>query len=160
MKLVIAEKPSVAMALAAVLGANEKKDGYLEGGGYLVSGPRDCNAAGRLYQSGFGAGKGFRIFHHASCKIERGGQPFPATRRKFFEMSERCNISPRFSLKFFDRCNISRTFGFYNILINRREALKGVLNMSILQTIDLKKYYGTKPNITRALAAENPPCFT
>lgn len=37
MKLVIAEKPSVGMALAAVLGANEKKDGYLEGGGYLVS---------------------------------------------------------------------------------------------------------------------------
>ena len=37
MKLVIAEKPSVAMLLAAVLGANEKKDGYMEGGGYLVS---------------------------------------------------------------------------------------------------------------------------
>jgi len=37
LKLVIAEKPSVAMSLAAVLGANEKKDGYLEGGGYLVS---------------------------------------------------------------------------------------------------------------------------
>ena len=37
MKLVIAEKPSVAMSLAAVLGANEKKDGYLEGGSYLVS---------------------------------------------------------------------------------------------------------------------------
>lgn len=37
MKLVIVEKPSVAMSLAAVLGANEKKDGYLEGGGYLVS---------------------------------------------------------------------------------------------------------------------------
>lgn len=36
-KLVIAEKPSVAMSLAAVLGANEKKDGYLEGNGYLVS---------------------------------------------------------------------------------------------------------------------------
>ena len=36
-KLVIAEKPSVAMSLAAVLGANEKKDGYMEGGGYLVS---------------------------------------------------------------------------------------------------------------------------
>ena len=29
MKLVIAEKPSVAMSLAAVLGANEKKDGYM-----------------------------------------------------------------------------------------------------------------------------------
>ncbi len=37
MKLVIAEKPSVAMSLAAVLGANEKKNGYLEGSGYLVS---------------------------------------------------------------------------------------------------------------------------
>ena len=37
MKLVIAEKPSVAMSLAAGLGANEKKDGYLEGSGYLVS---------------------------------------------------------------------------------------------------------------------------
>ena len=36
-KLVIAEKPSVALSLAAVLGANEKKDGYLEGDGYLVS---------------------------------------------------------------------------------------------------------------------------
>ncbi len=51
--------------------------------------------------------------------------------------------------------------------------------MSILQTIDLKKYYGTEPNITRALdgvnfsvddgefvavvelpAAVSPPCFT
>ena len=37
MKLVIAEKPSVAMSLAAVLGAREKKDGYMEGNGYLVS---------------------------------------------------------------------------------------------------------------------------
>ena len=51
--------------------------------------------------------------------------------------------------------------------------------MRILQTIDLKKYYGTEPNITRALdgvnfsvedgefvalweppAAASPPCFT
>ena len=33
--------------------------------------------------------------------------------------------------------------------------MKGVLSMSILQTIDLKKYYGTKPNITRALDGVN-----
>ena len=33
MKLVVAEKPSVAQSLAAVLGAKVKKDGYLEGGG-------------------------------------------------------------------------------------------------------------------------------
>ncbi|HFL3599769.1 TPA: DNA topoisomerase 3 [Clostridioides difficile] len=37
MQLVIAEKPSVAQSIAAVLGAKEKKDGYIEGGGYLVS---------------------------------------------------------------------------------------------------------------------------
>lgn len=36
-KLVIAEKSSVAQALAAVLGAKAKKDGYLEGNGWLVS---------------------------------------------------------------------------------------------------------------------------
>ena len=33
--------------------------------------------------------------------------------------------------------------------------MKGILNMSILQTIDLKKYYGTEPNITRALDGVN-----
>ena len=37
MKLVIAEKPSVALSLAKVLGARKKHDGYLEGGGHLVS---------------------------------------------------------------------------------------------------------------------------
>ena len=37
MKLVIAEKPSVAQSLAAVLGAAERKDGYLSGNGWLVS---------------------------------------------------------------------------------------------------------------------------
>ena len=35
--LVIAEKPSVGMSLAAVLGAKARKDGYTEGGGYIVS---------------------------------------------------------------------------------------------------------------------------
>lgn len=37
MKLVIAEKPSVALTLAKVIGANTKKDGYCEGNGYIVS---------------------------------------------------------------------------------------------------------------------------
>ena len=37
MKLVIAEKPSVAQSLAAVIGATTRKDGYLEGGGWRVS---------------------------------------------------------------------------------------------------------------------------
>ena len=37
MILVIAEKPSVAQTIAAVLGAKEKKDGFLTGSGYIVS---------------------------------------------------------------------------------------------------------------------------
>ena len=37
MKLVIAEKPSVGMAYAEVVGAKKRMDGYMEGGGYLVS---------------------------------------------------------------------------------------------------------------------------
>ena len=36
-KLVIAEKPSVAQSIAAVLGATKRNDGYLSGNGYLVS---------------------------------------------------------------------------------------------------------------------------
>ena len=37
MKLVIAEKPSVAISITKVIGANKKKDGYYEGNGYKVS---------------------------------------------------------------------------------------------------------------------------
>ena len=36
-QLVIAEKPSVARSIAGVIGADQKKDGYMEGNGYLVS---------------------------------------------------------------------------------------------------------------------------
>ena len=36
-KLIVAEKPSVAVSYAKVLGATNRKDGYLEGNGYLVS---------------------------------------------------------------------------------------------------------------------------
>ena len=37
MKLVLAEKPSVAQRIAKVLGVNKREDGYLEGNGYVVS---------------------------------------------------------------------------------------------------------------------------
>lgn len=37
MKLVLAEKPSVAMSLSKVIGADQREDGYMEGNGYLVS---------------------------------------------------------------------------------------------------------------------------
>ena len=35
--MIVAEKPSVAMAYAKILGATNRQDGYLEGNGYLVS---------------------------------------------------------------------------------------------------------------------------
>lgn len=37
MNLVIAEKPSVAQSIAAVLGANKRHEGYMEGSNYIVS---------------------------------------------------------------------------------------------------------------------------
>lgn len=37
MKLVIAEKPSVAMSIAEVIGAKDKQDGYCKGNGYIVT---------------------------------------------------------------------------------------------------------------------------
>ena len=37
MRLVIAEKPSVARSIAAVIGATDRQNGYLQGNGYLVS---------------------------------------------------------------------------------------------------------------------------
>ena len=36
LRLVIAEKPSVAQTIAAALGVKEKKDGFIEGGGCLT----------------------------------------------------------------------------------------------------------------------------
>ena len=35
--LIITEKPSVARTISKVLGATARRDGYLEGGGYLIS---------------------------------------------------------------------------------------------------------------------------
>ena len=37
MQLIITEKPSMGMSLASALGARERKDGYIEGNGYIVS---------------------------------------------------------------------------------------------------------------------------
>ena len=37
MRVVVAEKPSVARDLAKVLGANQRRDGYLEGNGWQVT---------------------------------------------------------------------------------------------------------------------------
>lgn len=51
MKLVIAEKPSVAQSLARIIGATKRQDGYLEG-----------NASGKWY-----AGRGHPGIPPGSC---------------------------------------------------------------------------------------------
>ena len=37
MKVIIAEKPSVAQSIAAIVGAKNRKDGFIEGNGYAVT---------------------------------------------------------------------------------------------------------------------------
>lgn len=56
MKLIIAEKPTVAMTIAKVVGANEKHDGYVSGNGFIVSwcyGHLLTNATPDFYNSAY-----------------------------------------------------------------------------------------------------------
>ena len=64
MKTVIAEKPSVAREIAGLLGAVEKKDGYLTGNGYFVTW-----AFGHLIGLGMPEDYGISGFDKASLPI-------------------------------------------------------------------------------------------
>ena len=75
MKAVIAEKPSVAREIAALLGASEKKDGYLTGNGYFVTW-----AFGHLVGLGMPEDYGIIGFEKASLPILPN--PFLLTVRK------------------------------------------------------------------------------
>jgi DNA topoisomerase-3 len=75
MKTVIAEKPSVAREIAGLLGATEKKDGYLAGNGYFVTW-----AFGHLVGLGMPEDYGITGFQKASLPILPN--PFLLTVRK------------------------------------------------------------------------------
>lgn len=75
MKTVIAEKPSVAREIAGLLGASEKKDGYLTGNGYFVTW-----AFGHLIGLGMPEDYGISGFDRASLPILPN--PFVLTVRK------------------------------------------------------------------------------
>ncbi|TDQ10206.1 type IA DNA topoisomerase [Pedobacter metabolipauper] len=75
MKVVIAEKPSVAREIASLLGASEKKDGYLTGNGYFVTW-----AFGHLVALGMPEDYGVAGFDKASLPILPN--PFLLTVRK------------------------------------------------------------------------------
>ncbi|MGH1516576.1 DNA topoisomerase 3 [Chryseobacterium sp. JK1] len=64
MKAIIAEKPSVAREIAQLLGAHEKKEGYLSGNGYCVTW-----ALGHLIVLGMPEDYGIRGFNKASLPI-------------------------------------------------------------------------------------------
>ncbi|MFZ4860882.1 DNA topoisomerase 3 [Sphingobacterium sp. Mn56C] len=75
MKVVIAEKPSVAREIASLLGASEKKDGYLTGNGYFVTW-----AFGHLVGLGMPEDYGITGFDKASLPLLPN--PFLLTVRK------------------------------------------------------------------------------
>ncbi|WBV56443.1 DNA topoisomerase 3 [Chryseobacterium daecheongense] len=75
MKAIIAEKPSVAREIAHLLGAHEKKDGYLSGNGYFVTW-----ALGHLIELGMPEDYGIRGFNKASLPIFP--KPFILTAKK------------------------------------------------------------------------------
>ncbi|AZA92972.1 DNA topoisomerase 3 [Chryseobacterium nakagawai] len=75
MKAIIAEKPSVAKEIAQLLGAHEKKDGYLSGNGYCVTW-----ALGHLIALGMPEDYGIRGFNKASLPIFPN--PFILTSKK------------------------------------------------------------------------------
>ena len=75
MKVVIAEKPSVAREIAVLLGASEKKDGYLTGNGYYVTW-----AFGHLVGLGMPEDYGISGFQKSSLPILPN--PFLLTMRK------------------------------------------------------------------------------
>lgn len=75
MKAVIAEKPSTAREIAVLLGATEKKDGYLAGNGYFVTW-----ALGHLVGLGLPEEYGIRGFENGSLPIIPN--PFLLTVRK------------------------------------------------------------------------------
>ena len=75
MKTIIAEKPSVAREIASLLGASDKKDGYLTGNGYFVTW-----AFGHLIGLGMPEDYGISGFNKTSLPILPN--PFMLTVRK------------------------------------------------------------------------------
>lgn len=64
MKVIIAEKPSVARQIASIVGATIRKEGYLEGNGYTVTW-----AFGHLVGLAMPESYGFKGFHKENLPI-------------------------------------------------------------------------------------------
>ena len=64
MKVILAEKPSVAKEIARIVGAKEKKEGYFTGNGYNVTW-----AFGHLVSPALPEEYGFKGFHRDNLPI-------------------------------------------------------------------------------------------
>ena len=92
MKLVIAEKPSVVRSIAAVIGATDRQEGYLQGNGYLVS--WCIGHLQRLYEDNAGGRLSDERFDMLSRSYEAEQKQLEAeviTLRQGIEVQERQN---------------------------------------------------------------------
>jgi DNA topoisomerase III len=96
MKVCIAEKPSVAREIAAILGANTKKDGYLEGNGYQVT----------------------WTFGHL-CTLKEPHEY--AAEWKSWNLRVLPMIPPRFGIKLIDNDSYKKQFGVIEKLMSQAE---------------------------------------
>ena len=74
MQVIIAEKPSVAREIAAIVGATNRKDGFIEGNGYAVTGPSATWSGWQCpnsMASRVSAGKTCLSCHHRSSLLPR-----------------------------------------------------------------------------------------
>ncbi len=96
MKVCIAEKPSVAREIAAVLGAKEKKDGYIEGNGYQIT----------------------WVFGHL-CTLKEPHDYYPEWKR--WSLSMLPMIPSRFGIKLIQEKGVQRQFEIIESLVRDAE---------------------------------------
>ncbi len=96
MKVCIAEKPSVAREIAAIIGANTKKNGYLEGNGYQVT----------------------WTFGHL-CTLKEPHDYYPQWKR--WSVSDLPLIPPRFGIKVINNEGIEKQFKIIEGLFSEAE---------------------------------------
>ncbi|MDR2626619.1 MAG: DNA topoisomerase 3 [Dysgonamonadaceae bacterium] len=98
MKVCIAEKPSVAREIAAILGANNKKNGYIEGNGYQVT----------------------WTFGHL-CTLKEPHEYHPQWKR--WSIADLPMIPPRFGIKLIENEGIEKQFKVIEQLLAHAEML-------------------------------------
>jgi DNA topoisomerase-3 len=98
MKVCVAEKPSVAREIAQIIGANTKRDGYLEGNGYCVS---------------------WTFGHFCTLKTPDDYQPH----WKKWDLNTLPMLPPVFEIKLIDNAGVKKQFGILKKLFQQAEVV-------------------------------------